>query len=128
MKKTLITLSISLFLLIIMISVLWNIYYIDETIIDGEKYGFIINERKVMVYKRIINNEDFNIKAIQIGTRSADFRVISIDELDFNLLKKYSTWLLLLDSKDSFLNTIRLDFADDKLKRIYRHRKFTELP
>lgn len=128
MKKTLITLSVSVFLLIIMASVFWNIYYIDETIIEGEKYGFVINERKVMVYKRIVNNGDSNIKAIQIGTTSADFRIISIDELDFDLLKKYSTWLLLLDSKDSFLNTIRLDFTGDELRRIYRHRKFTELP
>jgi hypothetical protein len=108
---------------------IWNIYYIDKTIVDGERYGFVVGESMHKTFERIEKNAiEASYKAVQVGDSSQDFRVISIDELQLNNIENYNSWIVMLDSTSEFLNTIRLDFNSRKLLSIHRHKQLFELP
>ena len=126
-------LVVSAFLIILAFIVtpilVWNINYIDETIIDGEGYGFVIDESMQEVFNRIkTDEEEAYYKAIQVGDSPRDFRMIRIDELQLSSIENYNSWLVILDGANEFLNTIRLDFNEGKLTSIRRHKKLFELP
>ena len=107
----------------------WDINYIDETIIDGEGYGFVVDESMQQVFNRIkTDEEEACYKAIQVGDSPKDFRMIRIDELQLSNIENYNSWLVILDGANEFLNTIRLDFNEGKLTSIRRHKKLFELP
>jgi len=107
----------------------WNIYYIDEAITDGEKHGFLVGESMQQVFGRIkIDAKEAGYRAVQVGDNPKDFRIIRINELQLSSIDDYSSWLVMLGSASEFLNTIRLDFNGGKLASIRRHKKLFELP
>ena len=107
----------------------WNIYYIDEAITDGEKHGFLVGESMQQVFGRIkIDAKEAGYSAVQVGDNPKDFRIIRINELQLSSIDDYSSWLVMLGSASEFLNTIRLDFNGGKLASIRRHKKLFELP
>jgi hypothetical protein len=129
MNKLLLAASLIILVFVVIPLLVWNINYIDETIADGEKHGFVVGESMQQVFERIKTDaKEASYKAVQVGDSPKDFRIIRIDELQLSSIEDYSSWLVMLDSASEFLNTIRLDFNGDKLASIRRHKKLFELP
>jgi hypothetical protein len=129
MNKLLLAASLIILVFVVIPLLVWNINYIDETITDGEKHGFVVGESMQQVFERIKTDaKEASYKAVQVGDSPKDFRIIGIDELQLSSIEDYSSWLVMLDSASEFLNTIRLDFNGDKLASIRRHKKLFELP
>jgi hypothetical protein len=129
MNKLLLAASLIILVFVVIPLLVWNINYIDETITDGEKHGFVVGESMQQVFERIKTDaKEASYKAVQVGDSPKDFRIIRIDELQLSSIEDYSSWLVMLDSASEFLNTIRLDFNGDKLASIRRHKKLFELP
>jgi hypothetical protein len=129
MNKLLLAASLIILVFVVIPLLVWNINYIDETITDGEKHGFVVGESMQQVFERIKTDaKEASYKAVQVGDSPKDYRIIRIDELQLSSIEDYSSWLVMLDSASEFLNTIRLDFNGDKLASIRRHKKLFELP
>jgi hypothetical protein len=129
MNKLLLAASLIILVFVVIPLLVWNINYIDETITDGEKHGFVVGESMQQVFERIKTDaKEASYKAVQVGDSPKDFRIIRIDELQLSSIEDYSSWLVMLDSASEFLDTIRLDFNGDKLASIRRHKKLFELP
>lgn len=129
MNKLLLAASLIILVFVVIPLLVWNINYIDETITDGEKHGFVVGESMQQVFERIKTDaKEASYKAVQVGDSPKDFRIIRIDELQLSSIEDYTSWLVMLDSASEFLNTIRLDFNGDKLASIRRHKKLFELP
>jgi len=129
MNKLVLTASLIILAFVFIPLLVWNVNYIDETITDGEKHGFVVGESRRQVFERIKTDaKEASYKAVQVGDSPKDFRIIPIDELRFSSIESYNSWLVMLDSASEFLNTIRLDFNRGKLSSIRRHKKLFELP
>ena len=129
LKKTLSITLIVILLLIIIPTMVWNSNSIEKAISEGEGYGFVIGESKISTNQRVIDNaKKNNYKAIQVGNGVGDFKIVNIGSLQLDSIEKYDRWKILIDDADSFLNIIRLNFKDNNLIRIYRHRKLFEFP
>ena len=129
MNKLLLAASLIILVFVVIPLLVWNINYIDETITDGEKHGFVVGESMQQVFERIKTDaKEASYKAVQVGDSPKDFRIIRIDELQFSSIENFNSWLVMIDSTSKFLNTLRLDFNRGKLSRIRRHKKLFELP
>jgi len=129
MNKLFIAVSLIILVFVVIPLLVWNINYIDETITDGEKHGFVVGESMQQVFERIkADARKANYKAVQVGDSPKDFKIIRVDKLQFSSIENYSSWLVMLDSASEFLNTIRLDFNRGRLSSIRRHKKLFELP
>lgn len=129
MNKLTVAAFLIILVLVVMPLLVWNINYIDETIIDGEKYGFVVGESMQEVFERIKEDaKEASYKAVQVGDSPKDFRIIRVEELQFSSIENYNSWLVMLDKASEFLNTIRLEFNGGKLSSIRRHKKLFELP
>ena len=129
MNKLFLTASLTILAFVVIPLLVWNINYIDETITNGEKHGFVVGESMRQVFERIKTDAaEASYKAVQVGDSPRDFRIIRIDELQFSSIESYNSWLVMLDSASEFLNTIGLDFNGGKLASIHRHKKLFELP
>ena len=129
MNKPVLVATFVILVFVVMPLLVWNINYIDETITDGERHGFVVGESMQQVFGRIKTDAKVvGYKAVQVGDSPKDFRIIRIDELHFSSIEDYSSWLVMIDSTSKFLNTLRLDFNRGKLSRIRRHKKLFELP
>lgn len=121
-------LIVSLLLLVAVAAMVWNYGYIDEEITMGEGYGFRIGDSKDEVIDGLQKANGASYMAVQVGNDPKEFKVIKLDQLYNSNIDQYNSWLILIDSEESFLNTVRLDFHNSKLVRIYRHKKMFELP
>ena len=129
MNKLFIAVSLIILVFVVIPLLVWNINYIDETITDGEKHGFVVGESMQQVFERIkADARKANYNAVQVGDSPKDFKIIRVDKLQFSSIENYSSWLVMLDSASEFLNTIRLDFNRGRLSSIRRHKKLFELP
>ena len=129
MKKLIVAAFLIIMVLVVMPLLVWNINYIDETIIEGEKYGFVVGESMQKVFERVKTDaKEASYKAVQVGDVPKEFRIISVDELQLSAIENYNSWLVMLDKTSEFLNTIRLEFNEGKLSSIRRHKKLFELP
>jgi len=129
LKKTLSIALIVIILLIIIPTMVWKYTSVGKAISEGEGYGFVIGESKISTIQRVIDDAKINnYKAIQVGNGVGDFKIVSIDSLQLDSIEKYDRWVILIDDADSFLNIIRLNFKDNNLIRIYRHKKLFEFP
>jgi len=129
MKKLIIGSFLIILAFFVMSFLMWNFNYIDETITEGEKHGFVIGESMWQAFEKIkTDTKEAGYKAVQVGDGPQDFRIMGVDELQFVRVENYNSWLVMLDSTNEFLNTIRLDFSGGKLLSIRRHKKLFELP
>jgi hypothetical protein len=125
-KKISIIISI-LFLIIIAIVIYWNVNYIDNVVKTGEAYNFTIGSKKNTAFDTIVKNaKNEKYHSIQVGGNK-DFKIIPISELDFDKIKDHNKWRILIEN-NNFLNTIRLEFRNDSLTLIHRHKQLFELP
>ncbi|PPC75232.1 hypothetical protein C4K68_21580 [Pokkaliibacter plantistimulans] len=105
--------------------------YIDKEITSGEGYGFVIGESKQQVAERFAqlkgDYEDAHVY-ITAGSRSGDHFAVDATADNLPQIQNYDDWDVLLEGKAAFGNSIKLDFADDHLVKIYRHRQRFEIP
>ena len=123
-------LLIPIVVLALYLAFLW-ITYIDETVIVGEKYGFSIGSSKDETYEDVLLQQksfpDLHIYIIS-GSRAGDYFEVSPNSISLEELKDYEDWTLLYDGEGEYFNVLKLKFDNTKLTRIYRHRKYFELP
>ncbi len=121
---------------------LW-VTYIDETVIEGTAYGFDIGTSKSVVYKKLnfafseikksndriffILKVDSSMEEFLATKRDFDIMVESrFHDVGFKKFQENNHWHFYING--SVFDTIKLDFCDEKLCRIHRHRKIFELP
>tara|TARA_B100000700_G_scaffold163672_1_gene181147 strand:- start:317 stop:742 length:426 start_codon:yes stop_codon:yes gene_type:complete len=121
---------------------LW-ITYIDETVTSGQAYGFEIGATKKEVYAKLpaalskIKSPNelvfIQIKASEKTASAlatdADFDVMVaplFHAVGYESFRDHDSWSFYINA--SFFNNLKLDFCDDKLCKIHRHRKYFELP
>lgn len=128
-RKFLISFLVIIMVLIFVSIMAWQLNYIDETISIGEGYGFAIDESKQESINRIKDEAlKLNSKAVKVGDSPKEYKVIPISSLQISGIVNYDTWVVMLDSDVSFLNTIKLDYENDRIVRIHRHKQLFELP
>ena len=121
---------------------LW-ITYIDETVTSGSAYGFDIGSSKSVAYEnlnpafnKIKNSNDriFFILKVDSGMEESlatkrDFDVMVESRFHDVGLEKFQgndNWHFYVNG--SVFDTLKLEFCDEKLCRIHRHRKNFEIP
>lgn len=113
-------------LIVLFISFLY-LSYLNETIIEGEGYGFTIGMTKEEAFKAAkftyqekkmfviySNDEDRSISSIE---------KISFSDENFVKLQNYNVWSFFYGR-----NSIDLTFGDGALIEVHRHRQYFELP
>ena len=105
--------------------------YIDDTVFEGEAYGFEIGTKKLQTFSDIkpilIEHPQLSLY-ISYGQRAGDNMTLDPVDNSFSEAAKYDSWWLLLDGKSEFFNIIRLRFDNERLVEIHRHRQYFELP
>ena len=105
------------------------ITYVDKEITTGKYLGYDINMSKEMAYKAVISESRttdifvmYPLNENGIGT------LVKFDKniITYEYIKELDQWSLYL--QDNYHNVIKLNFSEDKLIRIYRHRKYFEFP
>jgi hypothetical protein len=136
-----IVLAVPFIAIAIYISYLW-VTYIDETVSDGEAYGFQIGESKFDTYEKagsvlshIENSRGLYIQ-VKVTKESEELLATRIDysllvqtrlhDVGFGRFSELDRWEFYFDG--SFFNSITLKFCENKLCEIHRHRKYFELP
>lgn len=116
--------------------------YIDEVITEGDAYGFQIGESKREVYgklsrelKSIVEHGEsifIEIKSTSdieeyVATKKDHSVMIrpSFHGVGFSKFRMKNQWDFYVGG--SYFNSLKLNFCDDKLCRIYRHRKYFEI-
>ena len=129
--KIAITLALAPILAIAMyILFLWATY-IDDTVVEGTKYGFTVGASIEQTYEDILSVKKKYPELmiyISYGNRAGDNMTVTPTMENFDTALKSSHWELLLDGEGEFFNVIRLNSEGNTLTEIYRHRKYFELP
>ncbi len=105
--------------------------YIDDSVTLGHKYGFSIGSSDEETYMDILGLTDQYPNAvfyISYGPRAGDNDTVRISPESFKRALSSEHWQILLDGEGEFHNIIRLNIENSALTRIYRHRKYFELP
>ena len=129
--KIILGIALTPFLLVIFYAGFCWITYISDPVLTGSKYGFTIGSTKEQTYGsigKVKNQHPKLVIYITYGERAGDKMTLQPTNENFTQVKKYGHWELLLDGEGEFSNNIRLIFEDKKLVKIYRHRKYFELP
>ena len=105
--------------------------YIDESVTAGSAYGFEIGSSKkqsVQNVKNLLDKYPNLVIYYSYGEKAGDNETVYPIDNVYSKIEAQNHWTLLLDGEGEFFNVIKLDFNDKKLIRIYRHRKYFELP
>ena len=121
---------------------LW-LTYIDKDVESGRAYGLAIGQSKDQVLENLsvafdragfISDQVFvevpadAAMARTLGIVENRHVMIPVNQNDFDISKVYADDLWIFYSKKNHNDLLRLKFCDEKLCRIYRHRKNLELP
>ena len=102
------------------------IFYGSRTITEGEAYGFKIGQSRKQTYERAkVLLSRSKIQEIHTWPESEFHHPFSDDDIEEAF--RDPSWLIIVNT-NWWNNTIRLDFVNDKLATIYRHRQIGELP
>lgn len=119
------------------------LYYIDETITEGEAYGLTVGSTKLETYSNIRrafqkidpdNPRVFMLRRVSQETSAWAlarpgrhlFVETPLEEGWYSELEHENVWEFYVGP--SFYNSLTLTFCEDRLCEIYRHRKAFELP
>lgn len=105
--------------------------YIDESVTDGSAYGFEIGISKKQSFqnvRKLLDKYPNLVIYYSYGNKAGDNETVQPIETEYTKIEVQDRWTLLLDGEDEFFNVIVLSFEENKLIKIYRHRKYFELP
>lgn len=143
MKTTVIVIPLFLLAIIVLYTLFFWLTYINETLENGEGYGFVIGASKAETYTKLNENlskmMSFNTKIfIEIEVDDTFSEVVAVSQgytiMVQSLLHNEASHLFLKRDRwdfyigPSYFNTLSLRFCGDKLCKIHRHRKYFELP
>lgn len=121
--------ALILFILVGFPGIYFWVNYLDETITDGEGYGFTIGENKQITFSR--GKKLFESAYIIYPLDKQNFgplRNIEFEEEDFLLIRDRDMWRFYFEG-DNYSNVLRLRFNEKgELISIYRHNQPFELP
>ena len=103
--------------------------YIDSEITTGKSYGYEINMSKEKAFKVIVSESKTNDIFVMYPLNENELGpLIQYDQdiMNYEYMKELDQWVLYFN--DNYHNVIKLSFSDNKLIKIYRHRKYFELP
>lgn len=120
-------------LLIIAIAIIfviyWNITYIDNTVTQGQVYGFKIGDSKEITYQKARKIYAGKVAYILYPLDSNSFGPhykFNFSDNDYQLIADRNQWEFLFNEKHQ--DFIKLSFENKSLISIYRHRQQFELP
>ncbi len=96
--------------------------YLDETITEGEKYGFEIGDTKAEVFE----GETIYILHPLDHQNFGPHKKISFNDDEYSFIAGRGRWEFYFN--EGFFDSIKLTFSVNQLKKIYKHRKKFELP
>lgn len=96
------------------------LYHVDEFVTEGAAYGYSIGMDKREVFNRASELYDRDYVKIAFAR---EVRVAQFDSSDWAGLKTLDLWNIYFSLP---LNSIRFEFEDGKLRRIYRNRRIIE--
>ena len=107
---------------------------IDQSITDGEYDGFIIGSSKQSVFEALLRSKaeiryDKRLVLFNEELKALKAPVIlekEIQQQDFYLLSDKSEWNLFFNS-NYFYDSIRFEFCEERLCKIWRYRFYLEL-
>ncbi|MDH2433786.1 hypothetical protein QCD60_14530 [Pokkaliibacter sp. MBI-7] len=105
--------------------------YLDKEITSGSGYGFVIGESKQQTAERFTAlTHDYESAYVYVttGSKAGDHFAVEARADNLPQIQSYDDWDVLLEGNAAFSNSIKLDFADDRLVKIYRHRQRFEIP
>ena len=105
--------------------------YIDESVAVGSAYEFEIGSPKKQSFddiKKLLNQYPHLVIYYSFGSKAGDYEIVLPIENEYSKIDPQDRWTLLLDGDGEFFNVIVLSFEENKLIKIYRHRKYFELP
>jgi hypothetical protein len=131
-KRPVFIIGVSLILLAIVVFG-YGVYlvstYIDETITTGAAYGFSIGDDKTGAFDKAkttyLDSEVYILHPLDKNGYGPHKRMTFTAD-DFKLVGDRDQWKLFFDK--GFFNSIELTFDQGKLVKVYRHRKYFELP
>ncbi|HJR73057.1 MAG TPA: hypothetical protein VJ806_05395 [Luteimonas sp.] len=116
--------------------------YIDKAIDTGQAYGLSIGDTKQSTFKKLplafdhigdgngifVEVRADDATAAKLGIASGRHIMVPprLDRSDFDTLSTSDQWIFYVSP--SHRDFLRLSFCGEKLCRIYRHRKYFELP
>jgi len=103
--------------------------YIDDTITQGEGYGFTIGSSKLEAYtnagKTFTNMKVYVPNPIDEQGYGPHF-LFTFSKSRYDIIANRNRWEFFFS--DNYSDFLRLEFQDGKLAEIYRHRQYFELP
>lgn len=117
--------------------------FIDETVISGQAYGFVIGDSKSETYIKARGSlaklqGQATAIYIEIKSDANSARLLTAEpgytlmikallhDVGYPAFESKNRWDFYIDG--SYFNSLTLKFCDEKLCEIYRHRKYFELP
>jgi hypothetical protein len=117
--------------------------YINNTVKSGSAYGFTIGDTKKETYQKLntsLTEVAGKGEAVFIEIKSnaqlesflatkSDFNVMVkplFHDVGFPMFEGENVWNFYVGA--SYFNTLKLEFCDEQLCKIHRHRKYFELP
>ena len=129
-RKALVALLLTpLVAIALLIGFLWATY-ISDPVTSGSAYGFQIGESKEETAKRVEALKQKYPEAVldvTYGSRAGDHLTMPITNVELTRAKRGDHWQIDLRPSEGW-NFIRLNFTDNSLVQIYRHRQYFELP
>lgn len=117
--------------------------YIDEVTTSGQAFGLVIGDSRRQTYEKLpgafkvvspkdprifmeVTSDSSIAHALAVGPGKHVMVQTYLDPVGFELLSSNNEWQFFVVG--SYYDSLTLQFCDEKLCRIYRHRKRFELP
>jgi len=104
--------------------------YIDESVTSGEAYGFSIGDSKSLSYskaKTVFADQNIFIADPIDDENIGPHKKFAFKPEEYNTLENRNNWKIYY-SKEDYWDTLELNFNNNNLSSIYRHRQKFELP
>lgn len=115
-------------ILVALFFVVWQIYWIEDTVTEGEAYGYVIGQEREETFRLVKSYaEEKGYDRIVVDNSNVAIENVSLQALNESVGSK-DFWYITIGEFGSHPNILRLYFKDNRLSKVYRGRQWFELP